>query len=284
MERSFLQIVKTEFNLGLNKEYRFFQISDMHFAILDEQSSEIDINDFTRYHKQWDSLKYELARQNNEFCDERYDVEPNIIFEKLCNHAQGEFNADLIICSGDLFDRVSESNIRYLSNYKKTLSVPIIYCPGNHEHMNEKGNHINQKHRLKDFMDENGIEILDFEDFLLVSFDNGSDDITDYQVEKFKEIIETNKKILLVIHKPLNMGDFGNNLLGKFGSYFFMGKPGDSENIKKIIKLIEDNDMHFIAVLCGHIHSVQEYKITENLIQISTSSGLIGAGREIIIK
>ena len=35
-----LQISKTEINLGLSREYRFFQISDAHMSNLDKESSE----------------------------------------------------------------------------------------------------------------------------------------------------------------------------------------------------------------------------------------------------
>ena len=75
-----LQIKKTVIELGLKREYKLFQVSDMHLAFLDENSSETDINDHIRFHKQWDSLKREFARDAGEFCDERYDI----VFLKLC--------------------------------------------------------------------------------------------------------------------------------------------------------------------------------------------------------
>ena len=80
------------------------------------------------------------------------------------------------------------------------------------------------------------------------------------------------------------LGEFGKKLLYKLGAYFFIGTNKATDNTKEFVKLIKENSDHFIAVLCGHIHSAKEYKITDNLFQITTSSGLIGAGREIIIK
>lgn len=283
MEKTILQIASTELNIGTKKEYRFFQISDMHLSVMDDQSSELDINDNKRCHKQWDSLKYEFAQQHNELCDERYDIEPNIIFEMLCDYAVSQ-KVDTIIFSGDIFDRVTDSNIRYLKRLLKDLPMPAIYCPGNHEYMSEIEKNIDQKHRLIGLLDTKGIEAIEYDDFLLVAFDNGSDIITDYQIEKLEELINTNKKIILAMHKPLLLGEFGDNLLSKIGSYFFMGKESDCKNVKKIVSMIKENDDRFIAVLCGHIHSAHEYKITKNLKQISTSSGLIGAGRIITIK
>ena len=79
--------------------------------------------------------------------------------------------------------------------------------------------------------------------------------------------------VLLLLHK-----------FDKIGEYFFIGIEKDTESTKEFVNLVKENSDHFIAVLCGHIHSAREYKITEDLMQISTSSGLIGACREIIIK
>lgn len=283
MEKSFLQIAKTVFDIGSKKEYKFFQISDMHLSVMDEHSSDLDKNDYQRCHNQWDTLKYEFANQHNEICDERYDIEPQIIFEELCDYAVTK-KFDAIIFTGDIFDRVTDSNIRYLKNIIKKIPMTVVYCLGNHEYMSATEKNVDQKNRLVGLIDVDGVHIIDYEDFLLVALDNGSNVITDYQVEKLEELIKTNKKILLAMHKPLLLGEFGENLLDKIGSYFFIGKENDCENAKKIVRLVKENDDHFIGVLCGHIHSAYEYRITEKINQISTSSGLIGAGREIIIK
>ncbi len=277
-----LQIKKTEINLGLKKEYRFLQISDMHLAYCDSESSQIDINEHKRFHKQWDSLKFHFAKENNELCDERYSIEPNVLFEALCNYAL-DFKADALILSGDILDRVTESNIRYLKNTILNFPIPVIYCIGNHGYINENGEHLNQYDRLKDIIPRPEYDSIDFEEFDLLTFDNNKP-ITDSQLEFLKEKIASNKKLLLVEHKPLLLGEFGERLFNEIGAYFFIGNENDTENTKEFVNLVKENSHRFIAVLCGHIHSAKEYKITENLMQITTSSGLIGACREIIIK
>ena len=52
------------------------------------------------------------------------------------------------------------------------------------------------------------------------------------------------------------------------------------EAVKLVVRGVEGE----LAVLAGHIHMNYEEKITEKLMQYTASSGLIGAGREIIIK
>ncbi len=277
-----LQIKRTEINIGLKKEYRFLQVSDMHLAYSDEKSSQIDACEHKRCRQQWEALKFHFAKENNEFCDERYNIEPYVLFEALCKHAL-EINADALILSGDMMDRVTDSSIRYLKSIISSLPIPVIYCLGNHCYSNENGEHLNQYDRLKDIAPNPEFNSIDFGEFEFLTFDN-NEQITNSQLEFLKEKIASNKKLLLVEHKPLLLGEFGEKLLDKIGEYFFIGTEKDEENTKEFVNLIRENSDRFIAVLCGHIHSAKEYKITENLMQISTSSGLIGACREIIIK
>ena len=44
-----LQINKTEINIGLDREYKLFQISDAHIAYIDDRSSDIDIAEEVSY-------------------------------------------------------------------------------------------------------------------------------------------------------------------------------------------------------------------------------------------
>ena len=277
-----LQIKRTEFNLGLKKEYRFFQISDMHISYCDKNSAECDVKEHSRCEEGWQRLKKEFADNNNELCDERYNIKSTVLFEALLDHAK-KFNPDAIILSGDIMDRVNDSNIRYLKNLFSEIDIPIIYCPGNHEHMSINGSYENQYDKLKDIIENPEFSSVDYGEFTLLAVDNNVQ-ISDSQLALLKEQIKGGKKLLLVEHKPLLLGEFGESQLDRIGAYFFIGTERDNESTKKYVNLIKENSHRFIAVLCGHIHFANEQKITENLMQITTSSGLIGAGREIIIK
>ena len=128
-----------------------------------------------------------------------------------------------------------------------------------------------------------GIDV-DFDEFKIIAIDNGGMNVNENQLELLKKELQGDKKILLIQHKPLNLGRFGKELLDKIGSYFFMGTEQSSSTTKQFVEMIKQNSEKFIAVLCGHIHTAKEYEIADGLLQISTSSGLIGACREIIIK
>jgi len=277
-----LQIKRTEFNLGLKKEYRFFQISDMHISYCDSISSDEDVKEHSRCEVRWQEQKKEFASDNNEFCDDRYNIESTVIFERLLDHAK-KFNPDAIILSGDIMDRITDSNVRYLEGLFSKINVPIIYCLGNHDYMDIDHGYTNPYEILKPFTKHPEFNIIDYDEFTILAVDNNKQ-ISDSQLALLKEQIEGDKKLLLVEHKPLLLGEFGEKHLDRIGAYFFLGTERDNEKTMEYVNLIKENSNRFIAVLCGHIHFASEYKITEDLMQISTSSGLIGAGREIIIK
>ena len=278
-----LQIKKTEINIGLKRDYRFFQISDAHIAYIDKNSSQVDIEDNKRFHKQWDSLKVDFANQFNENCDERYDLEAHILFEKLASYAV-EHGADVLVLSGDILDRVTDSNIRYLEKFISSYPLKVIYCPGNHAHHDEFGVRRNMYDRLQGVIKNPEFDVFDFDEFSVVTVDNGMKNITDFQIEKLKNEISKDKKILLVLHAPLNIGKFGEKMSKKISKYFLLGSEGDSENDFEFVNLIKSNDKKFIAILAGHIHGFAEYNVTDRLVQYTTSSALIGSGREIVIK
>lgn len=278
-----VQISKTVIDLGLKREYKFFQISDAHMACIDENSSEADLAEYKRSHEQWDSLKIHYAERFGEFYDDRYQVEPYVLFEALTKYAL-EFGADALILSGDIMDRVSDSNIRYLKKFKDNYPIPVIYCPGNHARTDEYGVHRKMYERFEGLMDNPEFDIIDYEDFEIVVVDNGTKEITRNQIDRLKVEIDKNKRILLLIHAPLKLGQFDKEVGKVVNHYFVMGSQYDSEEAREFVELVKNNDTHFIGVLAGHIHASVEYNITDNLKQYTTSSALIGYGREIVIK
>ena len=279
----FLQIKKTNIYAGLKKDIKLFQISDAHMACMDEESTELDEICYRHFHDNWHRIKREFAEQAGEFCDERYDIEPYIIFERLAQHAV-DIEADALILSGDIFDRVSDANLRYMRKFLESYPLPVIYCMGNHDWLTETHEHKNQYDRFFGIVKNPAIDSFDLGEIEVVTVDNGTKNITEHQLSYLEEKLKGDKRILLVLHAPLNMGQFGKDISQKMSPYFLLGVNGDCENAFKFNELVEKYDKNIIAVLAGHIHSFYEEKITGRLTQYTTSSALIGAGREITIK
>ena len=277
-----LQIKKTEICAGLGREYKLFQISDMHMACLDNESSELDKADRVRAGR-WIEMKREFADSAGELCDERYDVEADEIFPLLTQYAL-DIKADALILSGDIFDRITESNLRYLKRFLAEYPLPVIYCFGNHDSMNEAGEYVNQYERFEGIVDSPECDAICLDGLKVVTIDNGTKKITDKQIAFLEEQLKGEQKFLLVLHAPLNVGEFGKGISEKLSPYFLQGVNGDSENAFKFNEIVKNNSDKIIAVLAGHIHRFYEGRIDGDLWQLTCSSGLIGAGREIIIK
>ena len=164
------------------------------------------------------------------------------------------------------------------------MTMPVIFCPGNHCWKDIDGTTKNMYDRLKPVMKNPEFDYIDFGEFAIVTVDDGLKQITDNQLACLKQAIDSGKKILLVVHAPINLGEFGEEYVNKLSPYFFLGAKGDCENAFEFNHIISENEDSFIAVLAGHIHAFAEGKIGKSLMQYTTSSGLIGACREIIIK
>lgn len=278
-----LQITRTVIDAGLKKEYKFFHISDMHLSHVDEKSSDADKAEKLRWTKQWVEHKYEVAERFGERCDERFDVDPSVIFEALCERAI-DFGADAMIFSGDIIDRITDSNIRYMTEFLPKFPLPVVYCPGNHAWISAYEGWGNYYDQLAPIIKNPAFDVYDFGEFEIVTVDNGRKNITDYQLERFKKELAGDKRILLVIHAPLNMGEFSEKMTGFLANYHLCGAECDPPNTHEFLRLVKENDRRFIAVLAGHIHGATEHRITDRLMQYTASSGLIGFGREIIIR
>ena len=283
MVDNFWQIEKTTIDIGLKREYKFFQFSDLHLSYNNKNSSKTDNDDFERTHNQWDSLKREMASKFGEFCDERYDIPFDEILERIYKYAKKE-KADAVICSGDVMDRVTESNLEYLGPFFKSSEVQTVFCLGNHESIQENGEYHNLYSRINRITEDSEFYVYDFDGFEIVSIDNGRREISDRQIELFEKEIKKGKKIILLIHIPLKLGKYGEEINKKVNNYFVLGTPGDSENVFKFMDLVKKNDKQIVAVLSGHIHTAFEGPITDNLMQYTASSALIGYLREICVK
>ena len=181
-------------------------------------------------------------------------------------------------------DRVTDSSIRYISNVLEKCRLPVIYCPGNHESLDIDGKYKNLYKRLTPIIKNPSFDMWDYGEFKIITIDNGTKNIADNQIDNLLLELKEDKKILLVLHAPLRLGEFGDLSTSKFGSYFVMGVDGDPENVHRLIQIIDENQDKFIGILAGHVHTSFESPVGDSLMQITTSSALIGVGREIIIK
>jgi 3',5'-cyclic AMP phosphodiesterase CpdA len=280
-----LQIRKNEIVIpGLKKEYKFLQITDIHVAHSDEGSDEFDLHMVEKSHKKWFDLKKEMATKAGEvspaWCDEKSAEE---MMELLGEHAE-TIGADALLISGDAVDFDSAANIRFMQDYIARRKVPVIYIPGNHEHMDEKEAHRNCYDLLTPIMLDPAFRVFDYGEFEIVAFDDAQKDATDEQIAALEAECAKGKPIVLLVHIPINLGYFKTTVRSQIGHYFLFGVEYDTENARKLVDVIARPDNNIVAILAGHIHYTAEGEFTEGRMQYTTSSGLIGGCREITVK
>lgn len=279
----YLHIKRTIIDIGLKREYKFFQISDAHINAVDDESTAVDIENYHKQREKWDKLKKDFAKKYGDICDERYDTDPVVPFEKLTDYAKKSVT-DALILSGDIIDLVSESNLRYIKKFLDNYGHPYIYCLGNHESYDECSRKEKCYERLSPVIKHPDFSSVDYGEFKIVSLDNGIKMVSDDQLRKLENELLEDKKILLVLHEPLCLGDFGDKAGKMMNSYFLYGSQNDPDDTKRLLDIVKNNEDKFIAVLAGHVHTTVEGKITDKLMQYTITSAMIGYGREIIIK
>lgn len=280
-----LQIRKTEIVIpGLTKEYKFVQITDIHVAHLDEQSSEEDRRLAEKSHAKWFSLKKEMATKAGEispdWCDGKTAEE---MMELLGEHAE-TFGADALLISGDAVDFDSGACIRFMQDYIARRKVPVIYIPGNHEHWDETETHRNCYDLLEPVMPSPAFRVFDYGEFEIVALDNARKDATEEQIAALEAECAKGKPIILLVHIPINLGYFKTVVRSQVGHYFLFGVEYDTDNARKMVDVIARPDNNIHAILAGHIHYTAEGEFADGRMQYSTSSGLIGGCREIVVK
>ncbi len=278
-----LQIEKAVIEAGLKSEYKLFHVSDSHITYNDENSSEIDKADAEKCFNSWNEGKFYFAKCFGEFCDDRYKIEAHLILEALKEHSI-RFGADALVLTGDIMDKITDSNIRYMKKFVDEYPKKVIYAMGNHGFSDAYGNKGNMYHRFEGIMNDPAFDVVDMGEFKIIVVDNSKRELSDEQIKRFEEEVSKDKKIVLAVHVPIFIGEFAEKMSGRLEEYFIWGKDIPCANSRKFIDLIEKNEEKFICVLSGHIHGATKYRITNNLVQYTASSALIGYGMEIIIK
>ena len=277
-----LQLDRTVIKKGFSRPYRLFQLSDAHLACTDDHSTPEDTVLARELTAHWMTIKRDFAALYHEFCDERYDTDPCVLLKALMDHAAAS-GAEALLISGDLMERVTDSCIRYLRGVFDAYPLPILFCPGNHCYANAQGEKQNLYSCLRTLIPDPEFQTLDMGEFRIIAVDDAMRAVSDRVLSLLRTALEDPRPILLMCHIPLRMGEYDRLIGDTLDPYFFLNGETDGENAAAFLHLVEENAHRFIAVLAGHVHGTLEHPIAPGLIQYTTSSALIGKGREIVI-
>ena len=277
-----LQLQHTVLQAGFHREYTLFQLSDAHLVYADEASSPEDVRLYHDEVTRWYSIKRDFAAIYGEVCDERYDIEPCLLLQKLMDHAVHS-GAQALLISGDVMETITESALRYLRNLFAAYPLPILFCPGNHC-LEDAQDPENLYPKLGTLIPDPEFQILDMEEFRIIAVDDSRKTVSDRVLHLLREALCDPRPILLMLHIPLKLGEFAQKAEDLLQDpYWLVDGETCGENAAALLQLVRENAHRFLAVLSGHVHGNIEGVIAPGLMQITTSSALIGQGRLIRI-
>ena len=254
---------------GLQKEYVFMHISDLHMNVCDELADEIETEEGKQSEKTWLELREYFANSFGEPFEEVHKIPSEEAVDKMLALAE-ELKPEVLLLSGDILNFTNGGSVRSLRKKLAAYSGKHMFVPGNHDSAKWT--------RLV----SDGAQVIDFGEFMIVGIDNSERTINDIQLAELKALCALGKPIIMLQHIPI-MTEVNREYLTGFGEYFSIDINGEDANGAELAK-IEAEEPRIKAILCGHIHGHRELGISEGKRQISASSGLVGFVHRVTVR
>lgn len=260
---------------GLETEYELLFLTDTHMIIRSEDDDEqVKANAESRAPMFYDAAGVSSAEQ----------------FPEWMEYAN-EREVDAVLLGGDIIDYPSNANVSYMHENLSKLEMPYLYTLGNHdwtypwEYMTDtaKTEYIPM---LEPAIKENGtIQILDMEDFIVVSVDNSSGQIHPDALERYLEVLEMGRPVIVMVHVPFMTQSVLARAREVWSSPVVIGGGNyggiyPSEESTAFIEATTAEDSPVVAVLAGHVHFYDKDYIDgeKPVIQIVGNAGFVRSG------
>ncbi len=273
---------------GLERDYTFIHVTDLHFACHEEGDSPEAV---------------ELANARNEFWsyqpgffakdDSGRDVRimPDEGCEILAEHIRGMDSVDGVFFTGDTVDYPSVANFRRAKRFLDSLDKPCYIVPGNHDFVGDDAPEDMSKafYELMGEMRDSFVCPLDGVD--IVGFADGFVKVTDEQVAFLEERIAAGRPMIVLLHAPV-FAERAKTVVYPFWGYNWMvgdtGRPEGKQtdaNFKFRELLCRHRDL--VTVFAGHVHMASgdgEAPAEGEVLQYTTAAAFAGNYRVIRLK
>lgn len=234
---------------GVKSEYDLLFLTDTHAVIRDEFDSEqVAANGEARAPEFVNAAGVSSDKQLSDWMD----------------YAAAQ-DFDAVLLGGDIIDYPSEASIDYLDEQLQKLPVPYLYTMGNHdwtfpwEYMTEVGE---QQYRplLEPYMGDNTyIGTWETEDLLVITVDNSSGQVSPEAVEAYRELLQTEKPVIVMLHVPLMTQSVLSRAREEWDSPVVLGAGNyggiyPNEDSEAFVNLTTAADSPVELVLAGHVH------------------------------
>ena len=239
-----------------------YHISDIHLAHSDDPSTEEKPLDYETWLKGWPCF----SRQYHEPCAPEQMKRPEEHLACLLNLAE---QGDAIVLTGDICDKISNTNLRILEDALSKVEKPWLAVCGNHDLAKDIPDGFLYS-RIKE-----PVQLLDLGDLILFGVDDSQHRITQEQIQQLQDVLALGKPVIIVLHIPI-MTEDNRDLLLNCGDYFRLNHPEATEETLAFIELIRQNPEKIVAVLAGHLHFHNESEIGPGIPQYVNSQSVLG--------
>ena len=253
---------------GLDREYTFVWVSDLHL-VTDHEAGDENGDVRPEYQDAIRKRYEELAVTEDGVHAE--DLWPEII--KFINY--GDY--DGAIFGGDMMDYCSNSNIRIIKEGLDQLHIPYMYVRADHDYGVYYGGvfftetESRALHKTIDG-DEMSHKFWDMGDFIVLGIDNSTKDMPEYYYNMVAEVYSRGKPVIMATHVPYEsrVDDSLAQLSMQVRNQIYYWSV-DSEHYKpndvtqKYLNLLYSEDTIVEQVLAGHLHASWDGMMTQRL-------------------
>ena len=282
-----LQIIKTEFHIGLDAPVRLLHVTDSHICLANEADAA------------YDPELIDHAKQRGDAFGGEAQVES--YFEQAMDYARRE--GIPMLHTGDLYDCMTEANFAYME--KALASVDSIYAAGNHDFCHYVGRAIEDYQykwenlrRVQPHVKQNlyfdsriigGVNIVTLDDGYYL-FNKGQEEMLRAEAAKGYPIV-------LCMHVPLYTPKLAELILEHNPCAYVTGAPREmytkypndrrlqqnpDRATLEMIEYIKSEPM-IRLIVAGHVHRNFEEPLDNGVMQICTEGGYHGYARELIL-
>ncbi|MCR5250151.1 MAG: metallophosphoesterase [Lachnospiraceae bacterium] len=185
-------------------------------------------------------------------------------------------DADAVIFGGDILDLCSREGTESLKNGFGRLNKPFLYLRADHDLLPtylsgvDEGMCAGWQSALCENAD---VMSMEFDDFIVVGWNNSTSNVSDAGLERFRELAESGKPLILLTHVPIE--PLSDDSLAAASEAAYDGRSliwgyrnaayWPEENTRKLLDLLYAEDSPFVAVFCGHLHLSWDGQLTDRV-------------------
>ena len=250
---------------GLKKDYAFLWIADLH--VIANDLSEVEEKSMNIVKSRIDKT---FRNPNNGLTSlENWQMMPEV-FNKS--------GADAVLFGGDICDFSTLASIRALKEGMHKFTIPYMYARADHDISSWwlATRYTKEINELEKSIDGNEpVQVLEFDDLMVVSFNNATSNMSEAGLKRFKEAYAKRKPIIINTHVPINslvdssLGDRcmnadvkKRNLTWGKGCFY-----NPNAYTQEFLDLVCAEDSPVVTVLAGHLHFPWHGMLTNKISQ-----------------